>query len=601
MPSITNRSRSALAAAWLAGACGLLYFCFLAGPAVLDVRHIEWLLRHDWSQHYVGWAFYRATRASAWALPLGRLPEVVEPDGTTLSLLDGNPLLSLLLGTISSALPTRFQFIGPYLAANFALQGYFGARLIARLGAAASVQWLGGCLFVAMPVLLHRVPHDTLTPHWLLLWVMATYFPAHQLVGTRRTDALRLVAACFLAAATHAYLLAMVLPLVWGSAVSRLRRAAWREGCLMVCGALSGTGVAMTVMWMLGLWGETRNKSLGFGFFSANVWSLLDPSTWSRLLPSLGTIPFGQRFEGFGYVGIGALVLMAAAAFGQKGLLGRDSDAGEATVSKSAPRLAPSRKDLAHNGAAELLLVCALMYLYALSDHIYAGRLQVLDLTHLYDALGPMARLFRSSGRFVWPLGYALLGAALYRLARRASLWRQRALMLAALVMQLAEVDVAGVHAQFASPVVQPLASPLWQQAWPDYKHVALLPPWFPGSDLNCGYAYRDKYEVPLLLFAAEHGMGVNSAYLSHYDRAQVLRACQREKRIFLDGRLRADTLYVLPPELVAQNDMAAHRMRCALADGYTLCIKQGDRPSALWRRLGEASAPALTSHPHLP
>jgi hypothetical protein len=579
--------------AWLAAALGGAWFVFLAGRHVLDVTRIDWLLRHDWSQHYLAWAFFRATRAPFGGLPLGQLPEVVEPAGTTLALMDGNPLWSFAFGTLSSVLPTRFQFLGWYLLTNFVLQGYFGARLTARLGAAPACQWLGGLLFVGAPVLLQRVAHDTLTSQWLLLWVLMTYFPGGQPTSERHADGRRLGLALLVGAWTHAYLLAMLLPLAWGSVVARARRASWREATTEFAGTLAGTGAAGASLWALGLLGAAGHSGAsGFGFFSANLLAPFDPSNWSTWLGPLVRLPNGQRYEGFGYVGLGGLWVLAAALLVGLWRRRRPVPRAAATGEVRAPALGPPRRAQARNGVEELLLVAAGLFLYALSDRIYCGATLVADLHRGYDALGPLARLFRSSGRFVWPLGYALVAVGLSRCLRQGRLLGQLLLLVPAVALQAAEVDRAAVHAQFVSPQVRPLGDPLWQAAWGDYQHVALIPPWFPGSDVRCGYPYRDKYEVPLLLFAAEHGMGTNCAYLSHYDQQAVQAACQRDQQQFAGGRFRADTLYVVPPELTQNNDMAAHHMRCGVADGYVVCVLEGARPTALARQLAARAAP---------
>ena len=95
-------------------------------------------------------------------------------------------------------LPAEFQFIGLWLAACFALQGYMGAALTSTVTKDPRQQLLGGYLFVLSPVLVARIAHDTLCAHWLLLGLLY--------VGLREyADARARAAACGWAARSRCW------------------------------------------------------------------------------------------------------------------------------------------------------------------------------------------------------------------------------------------------------------------------------------------------------------------------------------------------------------------------------------------------------------
>ena len=571
MAAPTARPVSWGPSAAVAGAFGVLYFIAHAGVHVVQVGEVDWLLRHDWTQHYLGWAFFRA--APAWSWPVGALPQVFEPYGASIATMDANPLASLLLRPFSAWLPVRAQFIGPSLAVHFALQGAAGAYLAARIGAGRVVQALFGALLVTAPTLLHRVRHDTLCAQWLIVVLLASFWlpiadgPAKPKGRRAQHDGWLWLACLSVAPFVHAYLLAMATPLVWGAAAFQARRLGGRQAAMAGAFAAVATLAAVAGCGALGLMDEYGGGSAsGFGYFSANLLTFIEPSDWSRFLPALAVPNEGQRFEGFAYLGAGALLWAGATA--------------------AWPWLFGARQpDRPNRAPFELWLVALALYVYALGDNPYLGRSWLADWRSAYDHLPPLARLFRSSGRFAWPLGYVLLSATLAHAVRRLRPPAQVALLAVAVAVQGAEVRRGEVRAQFSSPTVAPLRDPRWLQARGEFAHLVLTPPWFPGSDIRCGPVYPDKYEVAPLLFAAENGLGVNCAYLAHYDRERVIAACKQSSHEWLEGELHDDTLYIVARE-IARHAAARLPVSCRELDKYVVCVKKRVVPSAFERAL---------------
>ena len=71
-----------------------------------------------------------------------------------------------------------------------------------------------------------------------------------------------------------------------------------------------------------------------------------------------------------------------------------------------------------------LAVVVVGMAIYALASPVYVAQHPVLELDGLYRLLAPLPSIFRSSGRFIWPMYYLLVLAVLACLAR--SLSRRR-------------------------------------------------------------------------------------------------------------------------------------------------------------------------------
>ncbi len=569
-------ARARLAHAWpalAAAAIGLAWFLVHVGPAVLDPGNVAWLMNGDWAANYLGWAFFRHAPLG---LPLGDNPIYPVPAGSTLGFTDSIPIVGVLLRPIASLLPDDFQYVGPWLALCFGLQGFIGAKLVRLATPHPVAQAAGGALFALAPPLLHRVVgpntgHASNTAHWLVLaFLWLALAPAARGPWRRLGAAAALL---LVAAGVHPY------HVVVGSALSaalvlRLwlvdRLLAWRPAAaaLAAVPAVAALGLAAFGYFTDGV----ETAAGGFGFFSADALALLAPMQWSRLWtgPSLG---HGQ-YEGFGYLGAGPL-LAALAALGSAVVRRRE--------------LATSR----WRSALPALAAALALALLSLSNRITLGGRLVAEL----DASGPLAHLaatFRSSGRFVWTLHYLVLFAALAALA---AAWRDRPRLVAgafavALALQAAEIRPP-VPVDFGAARWAPPTSEIWSAARDTYRHVVLYPPYLlAGGALVApeacgGPAVGPDGHLPAAAVALLLGASFNSAYAARLDPVASGRGCLELRRSVELGRLAPETIYVLTPRY--RSIFEAARATCGTVDGLLACVAGGSRDpfSTALRRFG--------------
>ena len=127
-----------------------------------------------------------------------------------------------MLKLASPLLPARFQYIGLWLAACFALQGWFGARLAGLACHRPAFRALGGALFALAPPLTQQLGHDTLCAQAALLALLWLYLRPHPNVAEARRALLGATALCWALALVHPYLAVMSLALT-SALVVRLR------------------------------------------------------------------------------------------------------------------------------------------------------------------------------------------------------------------------------------------------------------------------------------------------------------------------------------------------------------------------------------------
>ncbi|MCY1003456.1 DUF6311 domain-containing protein [Myxococcus sp. MISCRS1] len=561
----------------------MLWFVALGGVRALDPTYLDWLGWGDWTKSILGWWFFRE---APWGFPLGRTPGYMAPLTTTVGFTDSTPWVSLVLKPFSGWLPQDFQFIGLWLASCLALQGFMGVKLMALFTPRASHQLLGAALFVLAPVLVFRFGHDALCAHWMLtalLWLHLRPRPDARSAWRTLRGALLINV---LAAGVHPYLAVMVLALSTALLVSMAwqeRHLTWRQaGLALLAGCLAVGGV----FFAFGYVGQdVRGGTQGFGVYSADMLSLINPMGWSRVLPWLPAR--SGQYEGFGYLGTGVLVLALVA------LLGRPS----AWWPQARARAR------AHG---PLLAVVGLLALLAFSTTMTLGGTTVLSMRKVAEPFMPVLGMFRASGRFIWPLHYVVLTGILALVTWR---WRERpvvitSVLLGALLIQVVDTEELWAQQRFRSAPWPRLRATEWTQLDSFYRHVVLYPPYIHDSELPCteNTFARDDY-VRWGDLAYRKGMSTNSGYAARFNERHVQQVCEELKADVEQGRLSADTLYVVDPPKLALFQRLGELVSCGNVDGFNVCVagRNGRFREVLLKSSARAPLPPTAESPITP
>jgi hypothetical protein len=560
------------APALTAAAVGVGWFALHVGLGIAAPTRVDWLLGGDWAANYLGWDFFRS---APWSLPLGANPLYPYGIGSTVAYSDSLPLLAVLLKPLSPILPEAFQYVGAWLLLAFALQGFVGAKLVALATPSRLAQALGGALFALSPPLLHRLVgpytgHASLCGHWLLL---SSLWIAIAPCADARCARGRLAGACALvlvATGLHPYLAVMCTALAIALAirlctVERVAPAA--EAAVGVAATLAVAGAGLLAFGYLGRGVDTGAE--GFGYFSADLLTLVNPMGWSRAWEGFHVGP-GQ-YEGFGYLGAGGIALLAGAV---AALLLRRTARGDGLWWRLVPVAAVSL-------ALAVLALSAVVTL--------AGK--PIALVGSPGQAPWIARTFRSSGRFVLPLHALAVFAAIAALAAalRARPRALGAVLGAAVLLQLADVRPPVPFHPDSGP--EPLPS-TWELARGAYRHVAMFPPFLvtgsgPAAPEACGdppYG-RDTWAA-IAALASHLGATFNGGYLARIDPARAASACTATNRALSRGELDPETVYlVYAPAL---GEFSAAGATCGAIGGIPVCVR-GDRRDAFSEALRRA------------
>ena len=380
----------------------LILFWLFYSLSILDPTNVAWL-GQDPSQAFLGWT---AFRFSDWQWPLGMSRLVAYPEGMPLIATDSNPLVSIPLKLFSPLLPNPFQFEGWWLLISVFLSYQITFRLLLDLSGRFLGSVLGGALIAIAPILPFRWLHNSLSSQWLILAALSVFLrPRSDGATVAKYAGLHA-----LAIAIHPYFIPMLLPIA-GMDLSRRSADRLGEGkgwlyslAPLVLGSAVIAVTGLIAAWVTGMLVLT-NLGGDPGIFTMDPLAWFNPMGTSSFLPSW-KIGWGQ-YEGYQYLGLGGLLLVLAGVVILAVWRGRNA------------------RPLGH-AALWLAPAFVVWYAMAVSPTVTAFGHVVLSLNT--DNLSPVARvlsIFRSSGRFGWPITYfVLLSGVLIALTvdRRASL-----------------------------------------------------------------------------------------------------------------------------------------------------------------------------------
>lgn len=535
-----RRSQSSLIPILAGGMLGLMFFVATLGFALVDPTQIDWLMRGDWAQHFVGWHLYRS---APWQWPPGAFDTFWYPVGTAIIYTDSLPLFAIPLKLVSPWLPDRFQYIGFWLLINCILSGVFGALLTRCFSRILAVQLVGASFALLAPIFLSRIGHDTLTAQWLILAALWLYFrnddnSRHKMAGWLLLSAV--------SALVHPYLNAMVLALAFAHFLRQIfaeRSIHLRIGALQFLAVF----VASAACWWLAgaLTLRPSGGGIALGIYNANLLTWFDSQGMSRWLPALPARP--EQWEGKGYLGLGLLLLTAVA-----GVLAL---------------CAPRTWRLTSKPLWPLLVVVAAVTLYAFGTRFTFGMKELLDVTPSHPSI---FGAFRGSGRFIWISVYLITALTVATVALRAGRLAVP-LLICALIVQwfdlapLHDYTAHMRHGVYPQETAEILHDTRWQTLAAGRRHITLVPPPACGKEAA-------PY-LPFSILAGDHGLTINSGYLARFDEKRTFEYCSELKAELDSGRREADTLYIVHPDQLDRfRQSSTIPLECEVIENYTAC-----------------------------
>lgn len=546
--------------AFLAGSLNAL---LLIGWGQIDPTNLAWI-RNDPAVYQAGWEFLRR---QPWTFPPTWLAHLDFPFGISAAYLDVIPIVAVPLHVFARVLPENFQYLGLWAMLCLILQAYFALKLLSRFFSDRVILCLGALFFLNAPILLIRLyGHFSLCGQWLILAAFYYYFQPLARTGTARYMAPFAVLAAIAGGITP-YLTVMVLVIGFAAVLrSQLENTAsfsgsgerpisraWyvklpENGILWLFLPPASAVLAFLVFGFVTPGSGPIMTGSGYGMFSMNLLAPFNPGDMSLLFKSIAVLP-AQVFEGYAYLGLGVILLgLICLARRPRLLLGLGS-----------PSLRP------------LLYVSVLLTFAALSIRIVAGQTVVLTIPvtpHMFQVLA----IFRSSGRFFWPVYYLLfVGALVGALSTIAPRWARYAVLAAACLLQYFDTLPLreGVAQQASITAADPLSGSPWADLGRSAAHMIVLPAWQCDSTRTPVFAVDWPWFARL---AARSGMTLNSVHAARSSLASSDLNCRVLPERVSRGLLDRNSAYILGDRLALLAAVHNTTHYCRRVGNLNLC-----------------------------
>ena len=509
---------------------GCIAFIGVYGTKVLDPTYDDWLkcLLPDLTQHYVGWELYRA---SGWHFPIGLCDTSCYPNLSSIIYTDSIPLLCVFFKMLSPVLPETFQFMGVYGIFCFAMQGGCAKLLLRRFFKSEICLNILVLPFVfCIPFMQRMFYHTALASHYLILCAFILFFYRDRIESLKK----RITYWCILGAvciSIHFTIYGIVsLMMLFFSIYDGILEGKGIKGIIKTVVKYLTVYLAFTVLlfFMLGgFYGDISGDAFGLGVYSANLNAFFDPRQFSKIIK--GFPGFQTQSEGFGYIGIAVMICFIPAIF---------SFAGNIKKIKRENRYL----------LFSLTAACLLSFAIALSPQVTFND-KFLFFVHLPQGIYELWSVFRASGRFIWPVMYAVILFTLVYLERffNQISWR------GVFIITLFGLMVAQLY-EFSDTFRQ------WYGWYGDRKETHFSAEKLCDVDLTgikhiqfmCNYEADDWYYstarntvTGYSELALKNGMTVSNFLLARGDTSGVDEQIKVSLNELITGNPSADTLYV--------------------------------------------------------
>lgn len=458
---------------------GIFWYLLLYGRSPLYFSNVDWIYVNggDVFQHQIGWEWFRQER---WHFPLGTINDYGYPFGTSVSFMDSIPLFAIPFKILSPWLGENFQYLGLWELISIIVQIFGGMLILGEFSTSYSVRILGASLLVLSPPMIFRAfEHNSLSAHWILL--LAIWFIIRQYHNRLWRGAWIILFG--LATLIHIYFIVMLLPLWAIGEFFRISKG--RHKWMVVVDIVSVLIVIFIFGYCTGAfslnYGDLVAKG-GYGEYSWNLNGFINPLSATSILNQLPLGKAGQR-EGFSYLGLGILFTLPIALS------------------------LVLQKEYSHRQLFPLVpfgVVILLYCLFALSNRAFVNTQPLWNIT-LPEIILKFCSMFRSSGRFIWPVYYFVVLFCVIGLIQ--NLKNATPFLIFVLVLQLIDVQQLFTSKKFHGDLIYQngLVSEFWQSAAKTNKHVVLIP---------ANYDAKSIYE-PIALYARKNKMTLNWGYFA--------------------------------------------------------------------------------------
>lgn len=496
----------------LSALLGAFLFILIYGPYVLNPFYDDWIFmtgERDLAQHYLGFCLYRS---SPWQFPIGLVTTASYPHDMSVIYTDAIPLFAFLGKMLDPVLPPVFQYLGIYGFLSMSLMGGTGALIIYEYTKEKSTAFVSSAFYILSWAVLYRMfYHTSLTSQWLILLALYLWMRIKPGEHTLRNV---FIYVCFSGAAIliHPYIWAMCGGIIAMSLLEYVVKTKDIKRFLLY--GLAFCSVGAICLFTFGAFAVGKGASLGAGSYEANLNTFINSMGYA-LLPGLPVALL--QYEGFCYLGAGMLLLILMCAV----LI---------TVKRIRPHMDLHRW---------LVLITGLCFLvFSIIPEISWGENVLIDLD-LGRYLGTFVGIFRSNGRFIWPLYYLFMTCAIVFVCRHIKKRTALIILTVCILFQIADMIpfMREKHQLFSVK---------------DYEYTGILDDNAPLDEVTGRYDHivmdiKDgEVDQYLSYYAYLHGMTTNDFYYARPIESKVQNTLESLRNDMENGKYDDSLLFLL-------------------------------------------------------
>ena len=392
-------------------ALGILAFLITYGTSILDLTNDKWILKNpdiDIKQHYIGLLHYLN---APWSFPLGCMNTLSYPYTMSIVWTDSIPIFCVVIKLLKGFLPAAPQLFGWYGLLTYALNGGFGAILTFRVTKNRTLSLFSSIFFIfSFPVLQRLFYHTSLAAHFIIFAALFYFYSDKKRSLLKRGFMYGFFG--FLCVSIHSYFLPFAGVILLADTVKTYitdvpDKKNMKRSLKVWLPLLSFCAVALFSLYFYGTFSTPVNHAgFSLGEFNANLNTFYN-SLGDGRLPGLKN-KYNTQYEGFGYLGLGVLVMCAASAL--------------ILIQKSVRLI--SKKELKEYMKSHVKMsLTALMFIVFFVMAV-VPEADLNEATLISDFFPQSVKrilgVFRSNGRFIWGDIYILILSSAYVLNKKA-------------------------------------------------------------------------------------------------------------------------------------------------------------------------------------
>lgn len=507
-------------------------FSYYVGANVLDFRRVGWLMIGDPGQSWSGWNFFRNTPMLQW--PLGVNYNYGMGVGGSIVYTDSIPIMAFIFKPFSDILPARFQYHGLWMYICFLMQTLCAFLVLRKITRSEVFSAVAACFFCIAPIFLNRAGgHFALGAQWLIM--IGFYLYLNRSFCFKRWAALLV-----LSTMVHAYLLVMVLIIFLFDILNKViqKKISLKIGVFVV---LSYVAVVVLTMQATGYFViKGSDPYPGFGYLNMDLAGLFNPGD-QRFSHSI--LSHGQQqsnFEGINFLGAGMISLLIFMVID--------------LVIHQGFKLKPIAK-------SPIFYFCMVMTAISVTYRVNFYGINLFEVP-MNDFLLKIGGIFRSSGRFFWPVTMIVMLVVLTYASKKSN----------KIVYALLPILIFSVvdESDFFKAVRnvysgKPYSSQLLSNEWEGVVQ---------GKDTIIATDYDEfslKHWLPFAEFASSEKMKINFGYFARADKAAIDNNKKYIEEIKMKGELKDNEIYVAISEDWLKKPISIYgdKLKIKKIDGY--------------------------------